>query len=89
MSAPVALPARRVLGRHVRVTAELLALCRELDIPATRIHRIDELPEHPHLKAVGLFQRSTHPAVGPMVSVRPTTLFGRTPAQLALPAPLA
>lgn len=69
-------------------TAELLALCRELDIPATRIHRIDELPEHPHLKAVGLFQRSTHPAVGPMVSVRPTTLFGRTPAQLALPAPL-
>ncbi len=69
-------------------TAELLALCAELDIPATRIWRIDELPEHPHLQAVGLFQPQQHPSVGPMVAIRPPTLFGRTPAELALPAPL-
>jgi formyl-CoA transferase len=68
-------------------TDELLALCRELDIPATRIHRIDELPDHPHLKAVGLFQPQVHPSVGPIVAVRPSTLFARTPAELALPAP--
>lgn len=68
-------------------TDELLALCRELDIPATRIHRIDELPDHPHLKAVGLFQPQVHPSVGPIVAVRPPTLFARTPAELALPAP--
>ena len=68
-------------------TEELLALCRELDIPATRIHAIDELPEHPHLKAVGLFQRQQHPSVGPIVAIRPTTIFSRTPAELALPAP--
>jgi len=68
-------------------TAELLALCAELDIPATRIHTIDELPEHPHLKAVGLFQPQVHPSVGPIVAVRPTTRFARTPAELALPAP--
>ena len=68
-------------------TAELLALCRELDIPATRIYSIDELPEHPHLKAVGLFQRQMHPSVGPIVAMRPTTRFSRTPAELALPAP--
>jgi len=68
-------------------TDELLALCAELDIPATRIHAIDELPEHPHLKAVGMFQPQQHPSVGPIVAVRPPTLFGRTPAELALPAP--
>ncbi|MFO1328508.1 MAG: CoA transferase [Rubrivivax sp.] len=69
-------------------TDALLALCRELDIPATRIHRLDELPEHPHLKAVGLFEPQTHPVVGPMLAVRPSTRFARTPAELALPAPL-
>ena len=68
-------------------TAELLALCAELDIPATRIHAIDELPEHPHLKAVGLFQAQLHPTAGAIVAVRPATLFARTPAELALPAP--
>jgi len=68
-------------------TAALLALCRELDIPATRIHTIDELPDHPHLQAVGLFQRQQHPTAGPIVAVRPPTRFARTPADLALPAP--
>ena len=68
-------------------TDALLALCRELDIPATRIHAIDELPAHPHLKAVGLFQRQQHPSAGAIVAMRPTTLFSRTPAELALPAP--
>jgi formyl-CoA transferase len=68
-------------------TEALLALCRELDIPATRIHAIDELPDHPHLQAVGLFQHRQHPSVGPIVEMRPPTRFGRTPAELALPAP--
>ena len=68
-------------------TDALLALCRQLDIPATRIHGIDSLPQHPHLQAVGLFQPQQHPTVGPIVAVRPTTLFGRTPADLALHAP--
>ena len=69
-------------------TDALLALCAELDIPATRIWRIGELPQHPHLQAVGMFQRSQHPSQGAMLQVRPSTLFSRTPAELALPAPL-
>lgn len=68
-------------------TEALLALCRQLDIPATRIHDIQSLPQHPHLQAVGLFQPQQHPVVGPITAVRPTTLFGRTPADLALHAP--
>lgn len=69
-------------------TDELLERCRVLDIPAARIHAIDELPEHPHLRAVGLFERQQHPQVGPMRAIRPPTRFARTPAELARPAPV-
>jgi len=69
-------------------SAQCLALCESLDIAATRIHTIDELPEHPHLKAVGLFERAEHPSEGSIVAVRPPARFARTPASLRLPAPL-
>jgi len=36
---------------------------------------------------VGLFQPQQHPTAGAIVAVRPPTLFARTPAELALPAP--
>jgi formyl-CoA transferase len=34
-----------------------------------------------------MFQPQQHPAAGAIVAVRPATLFARTPAELALPAP--
>jgi len=68
-------------------SAECLALCEALDIAATRIHAIDELPQHPHLQAVRLFERAMHPSEGPIVAVRPPTTFARTPASLRRPAP--
>jgi len=68
-------------------TEALLALCRELDIPATRLWAIDELHDHPHLQAVAMFQPQQHPTVGPIVAVRPPTKFSRTPAALTRPAP--
>ncbi len=69
-------------------TDELMALCERLDIPATRIWNIQDLPEHPHLKAVGMFQSVEHPTEGPIRSVRTPALFAQTPAELARPAPL-
>lgn len=68
-------------------TDELLAMCREMDIPATALYDIDQLTEHPHLAAVGMFERQQHPSVGSIVAIRPATRFRRTPAELALPAP--
>ena len=68
-------------------TDALIALCDRLDIPATRINTIASLPQHPHLQAVGLFQQQQHPAVGPIVALRPPTRFGRTPASLDRHAP--
>jgi formyl-CoA transferase len=69
-------------------TDECLDLCERLDIPATRLYSIDELPQHPHLQAVGLFESVNHPSEGPIRSVRPSTLFARSPAQISMHAPL-
>ncbi len=70
-----------------RTTAEWMAICERLDVPATPIYTIDELPEHPHLRAVGLFERGVHPTEGPIRQVRPPTRFAATPAAIRRPAP--
>lgn len=68
-------------------TAELMAACRELDIPCTEIYAIDTIDQHPHVQSVGLFQPMTHPSEGPMVAIRPTALFAGTPTRIRTPAP--
>lgn len=70
-----------------RTTAQWMALCEEIDIPATPIYALEDLPEHPHLKAVGLFEEVEHPTEGPVLQVRPTTLFSATPANVYRPVP--
>jgi formyl-CoA transferase len=68
-------------------TEEALAMCERLDIPATRLWSLQDLPEHPHLQAVDLFQTIEHPSEGPIRSVRPATLFSQSPADVARHAP--
>ncbi len=68
-------------------TAQWMALCDSLDIPAADVYRLDDLPSHPHLAAVGLFQDSEHPVAGRIREVRPTVRFSATPAALRMPAP--
>ena len=68
-------------------TQVLMDACRELDIPITEIYAIDQIDQHPHVKSVGLFQATEHPSEGPMVAIRPTALFARTPASIRSPAP--
>ena len=70
-----------------RTTAEWMAVCTSLDIPATPIYALDDLPEHPHLKAVGLFQIVEHPTEGTIRYVRPATKFAATPAAAGTTAP--
>lgn len=71
-----------------RSTDEWLALCEELDIPATRLYALDQLPDHPHLQAVGLFQETNHPTEGAIRELRPTTRFFGTPTSIRRPAPV-
>jgi formyl-CoA transferase len=64
-----------------------LRLCDELDVPATKIYGIDELPAHPHLKATGFFEDAEHPTEGPIRQMRPPTRFSATPAAIRSQAP--
>jgi formyl-CoA transferase len=72
----------------LKTTDEWLQICTELDIPATKIYRLDELPEHPHLKAVEFFQEYQHPMVGKIRQIRPTTRFSATPLSIYRHAPM-
>lgn len=68
-------------------TEEWVRICGELDIPVTRIYGIGDLPEHPHLKAVGMFESMDHPTEGKTRFVRPAARFERTPLSVRFPAP--
>ena len=70
-----------------RTTAEWLQILAGLDIPATPIYAADDLPGHPHLKAVGLFQAARHPSEGAIRYVAPPTRFAATPASVRALAP--
>jgi formyl-CoA transferase len=70
-----------------KTTAEWMEICTRLDIPATPIYTLDELPEHPQLKATGLFQWEQHPSEGRIRSLRPTTKFADSPADVRRHAP--
>lgn len=77
-----------VAATPARSSAEWLALCAELDIPATLVYDIDDLPRHPHLQAVGLFELCDHESEGRMRQVRPPVRFSATPADVRRGAPL-
>lgn len=71
-----------------RTTAEWVEICAELDIPVTPLYGIDDLIDHPHLKAVELFSSADHPTEGPIRFIQPPTRFSATPARVRFHAPV-
>lgn len=71
-----------------KTTAEWMTVCEKLDIPATPMYSLEELPEHPHLKAVGMLVDDQHPTEGAIRYVRPAARFSATPASVRVHAPL-
>ena len=71
----------------LRSTAQWLALFEKLDIASTALYSLDELPAHPHLKAVSLFSTERHPTQGDIRTVRPTTRFAGSPQKVTRLAP--
>ena len=65
-----------------------MEICTRVDIPATPIYALKDLPEHPQLKATRLLQSSQHPTEGTIRYTRPTTKFAETPSRVWRPAPL-
>ncbi|SPA02082.1 Acyl-CoA transferase/carnitine dehydratase [Cupriavidus taiwanensis] len=70
-----------------RTTVEWMQLFESLDIPATPIYGLDALVDHPHLRAVGLFQQTQHPTEGTVRELRPAARFSATPLSLRRHAP--
>jgi len=68
-------------------SAELIRLCREMDIPVTEIFSIDNIHEHEHVRSVNLFQKQSHPTEGEIVAIKPTAIFHKTPAGIHRHAP--
>lgn len=71
----------------LKTTAEWIALCDSLDIPVAEIESLNDLPDHPHLQAVGFFEEREHPTIGPIRETRPPVRFSETPLSLRRHAP--
>jgi crotonobetainyl-CoA:carnitine CoA-transferase CaiB-like acyl-CoA transferase len=67
---------------RTRTTDEWLALLKPLQIPVTRLNRLDELMTDPHLEAVAFFERYEHPEAGSYFALRPPVKYATTPANI-------
>jgi crotonobetainyl-CoA:carnitine CoA-transferase CaiB-like acyl-CoA transferase len=67
-----------------RTTDEWMALFRELEIPAAPLNTPDQLFDHPHLNAVGLFE-TVQTEYGPVRMPGVPTWFSKTPGRIAGP----
>jgi crotonobetainyl-CoA:carnitine CoA-transferase CaiB-like acyl-CoA transferase len=56
--------AERILA--TRTTGQWLGVCARLEIPASRMNRLEDLQDDPHLKATGFFETIDDPAMGPV-----------------------
>ncbi len=65
-----------------KTTDEWLALLKPLQIPVSKMNRLDDLQTDPHLEAVGLFEHYEHPDAGAYISLRPPVKYTATPANI-------
>jgi len=70
-----------------RTTAEWCARYVEHDVPHAPILSLEEVPEHPQVRANGTLVETVHPAAGRMRQARPAPRFDGTPSGSLAPAP--
>jgi crotonobetainyl-CoA:carnitine CoA-transferase CaiB-like acyl-CoA transferase len=70
-----------------RTTAEWVAFCDRVSIPCMPVLSLDQLPEDPHVKAVGLFGTADHPSEGRYRTVRSPVSFSAAPFRIRRHAP--
>jgi crotonobetainyl-CoA:carnitine CoA-transferase CaiB-like acyl-CoA transferase len=61
--------------------------CDEVSIPCMPVLSLDDLPDDPHMKAVGMFGVAEHPSEGSYKSIRAPVTFGSTPFRVRRHAP--
>jgi crotonobetainyl-CoA:carnitine CoA-transferase CaiB-like acyl-CoA transferase len=70
-----------------RTTAEWVAFCDRVSIPCMPVMSLKELPDDPHVKAVGLFGTATHPSEGAYRTIRRPVNFSGAPFAIRRHAP--
>jgi crotonobetainyl-CoA:carnitine CoA-transferase CaiB-like acyl-CoA transferase len=70
-----------------KTTDEWLELCGEAEIPCMPIIDIEDLMADEHLKAVGMFEKHTHPTEGETILVRPPVTYSKSPGGIRRHAP--
>lgn len=68
-------------------TAEWLARLADADIPHSRVNRLDDLFDDPHLQATGFFREMKHPTEGTLITTAIPMRFSRTPGNIRRLAP--
>jgi len=70
--------AERIIA--TRTTAQWLDVCARLEIPASKMNRLEDLQDDEHLKATGFFETLTDPAMGTLTFPGvPVHIDGRRP----------
>jgi len=70
-----------------RSTAEWVEFCDEVSIPCMPVLSLEQLPDDPHMKAVGMFGRDEHPSEGPYKVIRAPVSFSSSPFRIRRHAP--
>jgi crotonobetainyl-CoA:carnitine CoA-transferase CaiB-like acyl-CoA transferase len=70
-----------------RTTAEWVAFCDAKSIPCMPVTALADLPEDPHLAAVGLFQDEVHPTEGPYRAIQRPVAYSNCPFEIRRHAP--
>ncbi len=70
-----------------RTTGEWVAFCDEVSIPCMPVLSLEELPDDPHLREVGLFADDVHPSEGPYRTIRSPVSFSAAPFRIRRHAP--
>ena len=65
-----------------KTTQEWLDILKPLSIPVVKTNDLAELPDDPHLKAVGFFEEYAHPDLGGYRLMKPPVKFSRTPSNI-------
>jgi crotonobetainyl-CoA:carnitine CoA-transferase CaiB-like acyl-CoA transferase len=65
-----------------KTTQEWLDILKPLSIPVVKTNGLADLPDDPHLKAVGFFETHEHPEVGTYRQMRSPVRFSKTPANI-------
>ena len=65
-----------------KTTQEWLDILKPLSIPVVKTSTLDDLPDDPHLKAVGFFEDYEHPDLGGYRLMKPPVKFAKSPANI-------